>query len=232
MSAVELDSPASAALAYAELGFAVLPYAWMRDGRCSCGCSDGCCRRRGKHPQTSGSRQGFGRGGSTKPAQIRAWWKEWPDANVGLDCGSSELLVLDVDPRKGGDDSLAQLVMELASGMLATSTTLTSSGGRHLYYRAPSGRFPTRRNWPAQGIDLLSTGFSVTAPPSLHPTGTRYAWAPGLDPWSVPPQVLPPDLLERLSRQPGLGWKVTSVRYVLPNFELRCRLRRLTGRRG
>jgi Bifunctional DNA primase/polymerase, N-terminal len=227
----ELHSPASAALIYAELGFAVLPYAWMQDGRCSCGCADGCCRRRGKHPQTPALREGFGRGGSTEPAQIRAWWSEWPEANVGVDCGASGLLVLDVDPWKHGDLALRKLRSEFGDGGFLTTTTVTSAGGRHLYYRAPPGEFPTRRNWPAQGIDVLSTGFSVTVPPSIHPTGIRYEWAPELDPWNVPPQVLPAALRERLSLEPGLRWKANSLRYSLPNFELRCRLRRLTERR-
>jgi hypothetical protein len=39
------------------------------------------------------------------PKQIAEWWKRWPNANVGVDCGRSEILVLDVDrhsPDKNG----------------------------------------------------------------------------------------------------------------------------------
>ncbi len=33
--------------------------------------------------------------------QIETWWAEWPDANIGI-C-TSGLLVVDIDPDKGGE---------------------------------------------------------------------------------------------------------------------------------
>src|SRR4029453_11593356 len=40
---------------------------------------------------------------------IERMWQRWPDAGVGIACRPSGLLVVDVDPRNGGDDSLADL---------------------------------------------------------------------------------------------------------------------------
>ena len=42
---------------------------------------------------------------------IRAWWTDHPDANVGIVTGrASGLLVVDIDPRSGGDVTLAELI--------------------------------------------------------------------------------------------------------------------------
>ena len=41
---------------------------------------------------------------------VRAWFARWPNANVGIVTGVvSGLVVIDVDPRHGGNDSLAEL---------------------------------------------------------------------------------------------------------------------------
>jgi len=40
-------------------------------------------------------------------------------------------------------------------------------------------------------------------PPSLHPSGHRYAWAPGRDPWTFGPAAPAPEWLLRLSARPA-----------------------------
>ena len=41
---------------------------------------------------------------------IRAWWQQWPHANVGLQTGQrSQFVVLDVDPYNGGTHALEDL---------------------------------------------------------------------------------------------------------------------------
>jgi putative DNA primase/helicase len=92
-----------AALAYAKWGFRVLPLhhpvpAPVRTGpsalRCSCG--DPGCEPVGKHPRT---RNGL-HDATRSRAQIAAWWRRWPQANIGLVTG--ELAdVLDVDGPAG-----------------------------------------------------------------------------------------------------------------------------------
>ena len=94
-----------AALGYNHHGLAVLPlHSPGENGSCSCGDED--CSSPGKRPYTH---RGL-HDASTDPDQIRRWWREWPDANVGIRTGTeSGLIVLDVDPDHGGDESLAQL---------------------------------------------------------------------------------------------------------------------------
>src|SRR5215470_11391526 len=92
------------ALYYASRGWPVLPLHSVEGGRCRCG--DATCRSPGKHPRT----QHGVKEASAHSRQIGRWWQWWPDANVGIATGvASGLLVLDIDPRNGGDASYDQL---------------------------------------------------------------------------------------------------------------------------
>src|SRR5207249_3496570 len=92
-----------AALRYAGRGWAVIPlHSVDESGNCSCG--NGECKSPGKHPLTKNGRNDA----STDEARIRAWWSKAPAANVAIATGSG-LAVLDIDPRHGGDASLALL---------------------------------------------------------------------------------------------------------------------------
>ncbi len=63
--------------------------------------------------------------------QIQRWWRRWPDANVGIVTGAvSGLVVLDVDPRKGGGDLLAALE-DVHGSLPRTVESLTGGGGQH-----------------------------------------------------------------------------------------------------
>jgi len=77
------------------------------------------------------------------------WWDKWPDANIGIHCKG--LVVIDVDPAKGGDDSLAFLCM--AHDLPDTLTTRTPTGGRHLFYRTTKA--------VQNGVDVLGKGLDI-----------------------------------------------------------------------
>src|SRR5687767_4254972 len=48
---------------------------------------------------------------TANPKIIRGWWRWKPEANIAMPTGAaSGLVVLDVDPRNGGDAALAELV--------------------------------------------------------------------------------------------------------------------------
>jgi hypothetical protein len=112
---------------------------------------------------------------------VRAWWRTWPTANIGIACGAaSKIWVLDIDPRHGGTMAITEL--EAEHGLLpATITASTPRGGRHHYWRWPDDG-PKIRNSVARvgdGIDVLGEGGSVVAPPSARALGGRYAWCGG-----------------------------------------------------
>lgn len=115
------------------------------------------------------------------PAEVERWFRRWPDANVGIVTGQvSGLVVLDLDPRHGGEDSIA--AWEAAGRILPeTVEAETGGGGRHLYFRAPTILLRNRVGL-APGIDLRANGGLVVAPPSIHPSGGRYLWRRGCAP--------------------------------------------------
>ena len=108
-------------------------------------------------------------------ATLADWLQRWPEANLGIVTGVvSGLVVVDIDPRHGGNDSLA--LLEQRYGRLpATLEVVTGGAGRHLYFRHP-GPMTFNRAGFAPGLDLRGDGGFVVAPPSMHASGRRYAW--------------------------------------------------------
>ncbi|HKI64367.1 MAG TPA: bifunctional DNA primase/polymerase [Burkholderiales bacterium] len=126
--------------------------------------------------------------------EVDGWFARWPEANVGIVTGRiSALVVIDVDAGHGGEPSIARL--ESGHGPLpATLEALTGGGGRHLYFAYPGGRVGNRVGlFP--GVDLRGDGGCVVAPPSLHPSGRRYAWARARSPDEAQLAPLPAWLL-------------------------------------
>jgi hypothetical protein len=126
---------------------------------------------------------------------LARWLRQWPQLNIGIVTGAvSRLVVIDIDRRHGGFESLAAL--ERFHGALpATVEAETGGGGRHLYFVCPPAP-PRNKAALAPGIDLRGEGGIVVAPPSLHPSGQRYCWRPGHDPGSLPLAMLPHWLAE------------------------------------
>lgn len=114
---------------------------------------------------------------------ITEWWTRRPRDNVGVRTGGT-LAIIDIDPRAGGDDNLADLEHE--HGELPATVTVHSGGedgGRHLYYRCPKGLSTFTLATGVQVRALAKTGApqQCAAPPSIHPeTGRPYAFAEGL----------------------------------------------------
>lgn len=126
-------------------------------------------------------------------AAIREWWRKWPDAGIGIPTGvASGWLVLDIDPRHGGDVSLDRLKSEHGA-LPQTVESLTGGGGRHLLFRHPGGTIKSTTGALAPGVDVKADGGYIVAPPSLHDeTGRRYEWEVSRQPDETPPADLPP----------------------------------------
>jgi len=126
---------------------------------------------------------------------LTRWWRSTPRANVGIACAPSGLLVVDVDPRNGGDETLAHAQLTLGE-LPRTWTVLTPGGGAHYYFRCKD----TVHFVPlGPGIDLKCLGY-VVAPPSIHPNGGRYLWDLGAHPLEAALATLPPAWRDRLTR--------------------------------
>lgn len=163
---VEPHQPIEYALAYAALGWPVIPLHTVREGKCSC--SNDKCENQGKHPHWFTPN---GIDNSTTDADtIRRWWEAVPDMNIGIHLQPAGLLVVDVDPRNGGDTSLLPFDLDTLSAR--------TGNGEHFIYRVPEGYEPVSSQWA--GVDIKWRGY-IVAEPSLHLTGRRY----GFRDWEV-----------------------------------------------
>ncbi|WP_158889037.1 bifunctional DNA primase/polymerase [Amycolatopsis anabasis] len=87
------------------------------------------------------------------PVRIRRWWQRFPTSNVGIACGPSGLLVLDLDAAHGpvpahwaalgvnhGRDVIALLAERARQpDPVATFTVATPRDGEHRYFLRPPG---------------------------------------------------------------------------------------------
>jgi uncharacterized protein (DUF927 family) len=183
-----------AALNYVRRGWPVFPCHTPKGHRCSCGKSD--CDKIGKHPRYHEQDLEHGLKSAALDEQIiKEWWTRWPDANVGIVTGEkSGLVVLDVDPKNDGHESLEEL--EKIKGKLPdTVETITGSGGRHILFRHP-GRKISNKTGFKPGLDIRGDGGYIVAPPSLHVSGRTYEWELSSHPDDVSLAEIPDWLLK------------------------------------
>jgi hypothetical protein len=138
---------------------------------------------------------------TTDPDKVKTAFDKCPGANIAIATGGG-LLVVDIDPRHGGHESIASLK---ASGRLFGQCPLakTGNGGRHLYFAISEPIKCRTAIWP--GVDIKADGGYVVAPSSRinasksGPGGT-YVWL--IDPFRMPLQPLPDWLLTELQLKP------------------------------
>jgi hypothetical protein len=137
-------------------------------------------------------------------AEIRSWFECRPEANLAAVTGRvSGLIVLDADPRHHGDESIQAL--ERTHGSLpVTVEALTGGGGRHFYFQLADGTLRTQVGL-APGLDVRGEGGLVVVPPSLHPSGRRYAWREGRAPGEIALAVVPDWIITQSSTEIARG---------------------------
>ncbi len=224
--------PGEAALLYARHGWPVFPCHHPERGGCSCGARD--CASPGKHPRT---RRGL-RDATTNSEVIRRWWRAWPKVNVAIRTGATTgrrgrpgLVVLDVDPPHGGDDSLQALIAEHGP-LPATGLVHTGSGGAHVYFAHPGASIRNNAGTKlGPGLDVRGDGGYVIAPPSQHVSGGTYRWGRHVNPAPLPAWVVdrlvtpryqapPPPDPNQLRYDRGVSaWAATALRRELQRIE-------------
>jgi hypothetical protein len=131
---------------------------------------------------------------TTRPETIRAWWREHPDAGIGIPTGkASGWLVLDRDDRHGGDASLSALV-EQHGDLPSTQEAATPSGGAHYVFKYPSiSALGNSAGKLGKGLDTRGEGGYIVAPGC---EGAR-RWVNALDPVDAPEWMIEALLSER-----------------------------------
>jgi hypothetical protein len=108
------------------------------------------------------------------PRVIEHWWRE-ADFNIGVATGAvSGVVVIDID-NIDAEGELRRL--ESAQGALPPTVEAITARGRHLFFKWPGQDVRNSASRIAPGIDVRGDGGYVIAPPSLHPSGKRYAWS-------------------------------------------------------
>lgn len=216
-----------AALKYAEIGWHVIPLheplfdaadSHGKPTRCTCeewrryagsrytpADPDYECDKAGKHP-----RHGNWETRATCDAgQIRKWWRAWPNANIGIACGPTGLVAIDIDSYK--EAAAAGAALDAADS--ETVTNLTGGGGQHLIYLHPEdgpqignadGNLP---DW----VNVRGWGGQFVAPPSVHSSGNRYEWETGYSPLDHAVAPLPEGLRALLQPTKGKGKRAAAV---------------------
>lgn len=120
--------------------------------------------------------------------------------NIGARLKATDL-VLDVDPRNGGDASLVRLATFLGIDFADWPTVITGSGGRHIYMTKSPDTPISGRLADYEGIDIKTEGGFVVAAGSVHAAGAVYRWDE--DPLALPLSMVgaaPQTLLDMLKR--------------------------------
>lgn len=163
-----------AALAYADLGWAVFPISATS-----------------KRPLTEHGHLDA----STDVDQIRYWWLDaCPDANIGIALAAIGLVGVDHDPRNDADGgTLEDLELRVGRYLPRDCSARTPSGGCHILMRVPEGR---RARGKARidgevyrSVDVKWRGY-ILVEPSARPDGAGYEWLSFEDPPPVPDEWL------------------------------------------
>ena len=213
------------ALWYANNGWKILPVHGIVDGKCTCGRPHSEPKDIGKHPAINA----WDTKATSDQNEISSWWETNPEYNIGVFARESGFLVIDIDPRNGGDESFLKLEA-LASGALPKTVEAVtgvynvngkSVRGRHLIYKCKPGEkfIGNFKKAGLDGIDVKYNGYILIAP-SRHFSGVNYYWKEGHAPWQIgEPAEAPEELLAVIrASSPSSGSTGSSSRYKDGNW--------------
>ena len=126
-------------------------------------------------------------------AKIQQWWKKWPGALIGVNCGKSGLFVVDLDTKHGKDgiEEFSRLELDNPGALHSR----TASGGRHIVFSGAG-----KNSTGATGIDTRGQGGYFIAPPSKIMNGETPGEYIALDDWTRIPADIPAGLHEALEK--------------------------------
>lgn len=192
-----------AALAYARMGYPVLP---LHPGE--------------KRPHGGLVPHGL-KGASREEAALEAWWRSCPEAGVGI-LAPEGVLVLDFD-----DPTAWEGLRQEHPALEAAPRQRTPKGGVHLFLRLPEGVRLSASVRALEGVDLRGMGRAyVVAAPTRLKDGRTYTWeVPLTPPEALPPvpqplllKLLPPPPPPRPAWTPGEGASPARLRALLEAY--------------
>lgn len=104
--------------------------------------------------------------------QIKGWWSNNPNYNIGIITGKlSNLLVIDIDTDEGYEN-----MNQYIPDTIVTPTAKTPRGGQHLYFKYPKDCNITIGAGIIPGTDFRGEGGHIVAAPSKNGNGGNYIW--------------------------------------------------------
>jgi Bifunctional DNA primase/polymerase, N-terminal len=188
------------ALGFASLGYGVFPLHGItkRGNKLACTCGDSNCDSPGQHPFSRLAPHGF-KDATTDLAKIRAWPHAW--LNYGI--ATTLFVVVDVDPRNGGDKTWKELSRKTTHYVPHTWQVRTGGGGEHILFKNPDGIAGCALG---KGVEIKAVGGYIVGVGSLHLSGKTYQWTPGCTPADAPLADPPQWLLDEIGKtQPQEG---------------------------
>lgn len=152
---------------------------------------------------------------STDAALITAWWKKYPNAAIGCNCGKSGLFAFDLDCKDGrqGWENFRDMGINHDGAL----HSITPSQGLHIIY---TGQGKSSSN-ETTGIDTRGQGGYIILPPSLIIGKGDYIQA---DDWNRTPIKIGDGVIERMF--PPKEARPPSVHSVLSQSEEFTRARK------
>ena len=177
---------------YLESGFRVFPLHNIVNGKCSC--ENPNCEAAGKHPVNSGWQ--FTPDWSDEQLDNLIKYGKF-DTGWGVLCDG--YLVIDIDPRNGGDEGYEKLVKDTGIDFKKESGFVVQTGGNgyHIYFKNPTTAKLRKNLSDYEGIDFKTNGFVVGCG-SLHKSGNVYEKEKG-DPSEI--NFSPNKLVELLEKK-------------------------------
>lgn len=170
---------------YHDAGLRIVPlYGINNDGYCDCLNPE--CKGAGKHPRL----------GSW--SQVPAWSEDQMKAmekagffDSGFGFVLDNHLIIDIDPRNGGDESYKELCNDLSINFEKESSFVveTGGGGQHIYFLRDVGLALVSHLTKYPGLDFKSSGYVVGAG-SIHASGNAYEGDGDLESLTMAPRAL------------------------------------------
>jgi len=117
---------------------------------------------------------------STNPETVRDWWSRHPEANIGIACAASGLVVVDVDSYK---EDCNWRTFAASVDLPDTLQQRTGRGGMHYIFKANdrgfAGKLPR-----VSGVEVLHQHYFVAEPSRVN--GRPYRWLTDDEPAEAP----------------------------------------------
>lgn len=157
---------------------------------------------------------------TTDEKQIVEWWTKVPNAAIGVSCGDSNLIVVDIDVHNGKNSGFDNW-MKLNIPEDGTFQQMTPSGGLHIIFSGMTNSYANVK----ESIDLRSRGSYILLSPSflLGEDGKKKEYIKVND-WIGSPAPASETLIEKLNLLRGKQTKKNSgsnnkFQYQNPDFK-------------